>query len=108
MKLVQAILVALAVASCAAPPPSAPYIAPPSAPLALVVVPALPPPPDHCGAIALQYLIGRPRVEIPIPLEPSRRRVLCTTCPIDRGENPFRLTILYDTASSLVTSVACQ
>jgi len=62
---------------------------------------------DRCGADQLQWLVGRPRTEIPVPLEPGRRRVLCTTCPITRDINVFRQTILFDAASGRVTSVSC-
>ncbi|HEX7799602.1 MAG TPA: proteinase inhibitor i78, partial [Asticcacaulis sp.] len=34
---------------------------------------------DQCGAQPLQYLVGRPRTDIPVPLDPSTRRVVCST-----------------------------
>jgi hypothetical protein len=33
-------------------------------------------------------LIGRPRTMIPVPLDPNRQRVACTTCPITDDVNP--------------------
>lgn len=77
--------------------------------------PAPPPPPravagprpDQCGAASLQYLVGKQKTEIPVPNDPSRRRVVCTTCPMTRDYRPDRQTILYDEASKQVTSVTC-
>ena len=39
---------------------------------------------DTCGAKALQSLIGRPRAEIPVPVDLSRRRVTCPAV-VDAG-----------------------
>ncbi len=36
----------------------------------------------------LQGLIGKQRSEIPIPVDPSRRRVACTTCPVTPELSP--------------------
>jgi hypothetical protein len=123
VKLGAALALALLAAACAAPPQAttSTTTAPPSAPPVIEAPPPAPPPPvppprlsqaprparDACGAAALAYLVGRPRTEIPIPLEPGRRRVLCATCPIDRDVQPWRQTILYDDRTGLVTSVAC-
>lgn len=62
---------------------------------------------DTCGARALQSLIGRPRTEIPVPVDLSRRRVTCTTCPVTMDFNPERLNILYDQATGIVRQVKC-
>ena len=35
---------------------------------------------ERCDASALAYLVGHPRTEIPVPVDPSRRRVSCTGC----------------------------
>jgi len=66
-----------------------------------------PNPNDQCGAAALQYLVGRPRTEIPVPLQPSTRRVVCSTCVITRDYRPDRQTIVFDSDSGLIKSVAC-
>ena len=102
------IVAALIVASCAAQP------TPPPPPPQVINVPAPPPPPsppppppDQCGAAALQYLVGRPRTDIPVPLQPSRRRVVCSTCPMTMDYSPVRQTILFDADSGLVTEVKC-
>lgn len=92
-----------------APPPPPPP--PPAAPISLPPAPvsvAPPPPPDQCGAYELAGLVGKPRTEIPVPLVPSRRRVVCTTCPKTMDFNPARLTIEYDAGTGRVTKVGCN
>jgi hypothetical protein len=69
--------------------------------------PAYRDPNDQCGAAALQYLVGRPRTEIPVPLQPSTRRVVCSSCVITRDYRPDRQTIVFDSDSGLIKSVAC-
>ena len=104
---------ALTLAACAAQTP-APPPPPPPAPRAASQPPPPPMPPpapkpaaDQCGAGELQSLVGRPNSEIPIPLLPGRRRVVCTTCPMTQDYVPDRQTILFDAASGTVTSVKC-
>lgn len=87
-----------------APPPVPPPISLPPAPVSV----APPPPPDQCGAYELFALVGKPRSEIPVPVNPSRRRVVCTTCPKTMDFNPSRLTIEYDAATGKVTKVGCN
>jgi hypothetical protein len=100
----------LILAACATEPPAPP---PPPPPPPVVQAPVTPPPPppkpvtDSCGAVDLQYLVGRPRTEIPIPVDPTRRRVVCSTCPVTQDYSPARQTILFDTQSGLVTAVKC-
>ncbi|HEX6859248.1 MAG TPA: hypothetical protein VF138_03495 [Caulobacteraceae bacterium] len=76
-----------------------------------VYVPPPPPPPpepvDFCGAKALQYLIGKHRNEIPIPVDPSGRRVTCTTCPVTMDYSPSRLNILYESSTGIIKEVKC-
>jgi hypothetical protein len=111
-----AALVLLVLASCASPrydtttPPAQPTQ--PSHPVAhnpqpprSVAPPA--PPADQCGAQDLQWLVGKPRTEIPIPAEISNRRVMCTTCPRTEEFIGRRLNIEYDQDSGLVKSVQC-
>jgi hypothetical protein len=87
--------------------PPAPYLPGPYGPPPSQSAYAPRPTPDQCGARDLQYLVGKPTTEIPIPVEPSRRRVVCTTCPMTRETYSFRQTILFDANTGLVTSVAC-
>jgi hypothetical protein len=106
-------------AGCASPlPPSAPAPAPLLTPPPLQARPVTPPKPratarsattpaDTCGADKLKYLIGRPHTEIPPPLDPSRRQVLCSTCIVAPEQEPWRQTIIYSSATGLVTVVAC-
>ncbi len=69
--------------------------------------PAAAAPADTCGAADLAYLVGKPRTEIPIPVDMSHRRVVCTTCPVTPEVEPDRQTITYDGATRLVTKVSC-
>lgn len=91
-------------AGCASPPASAP---PPASP------PAAPPPPpprpvaDLCRAGEHRHLVGRPRAEIPVPVNPSEQRVACTTCPVTMDYNPRRLNFLFDAASGVIREVKC-
>lgn len=86
---------------------------PPPPPPVVHEAPPPPPPPkpvawaDQCGASGLQYLVGKPKTDIPIPLEPSRRRVVCSTCPMTMDYSPVRQTILFDVNSGIVTEVKC-
>ena len=118
-----ALLAALALAACEGPgatPPPAPTPssqtparpAPPpnespAPPPRAAGTPAASPPGDSCGASALQYLVGKPRTDIPVPVNPNRRRVICSTCMATQDVVPYRQTITYDTNTGLVTSVKC-
>jgi hypothetical protein len=110
---------ALALAACAngapPPPPNLPAApirvpAPPPPPVSLPAAPISvpkPPPPDQCGASELFALVGKPRTAIPVPIDPTRRRVVCTTCPRTFDYRPDRLTIEYDVETGVVTKVSC-
>jgi hypothetical protein len=84
------------------PPPIAVFPAPISVPPPLSV------PPDQCGAWELQGLVGQHRTAIPVPVQVTRRRVICTTCPRTREFIATRMTIEYDPGTERVTSVACN
>jgi hypothetical protein len=60
-----------------------------------------------CDAPSLAYLVGRPRMEIPVPVDPSHRRVACTTCLAPQDYQPDRTDILFDAKTGLVTAVKC-
>jgi len=73
-----------------------------------------PPPPayhpvasDQCGAATLQSLIGKPRTDIPVPLHPENRRVICSTCVMTQEYRADRQTIIFDSDTGLITSVKC-
>ncbi len=62
---------------------------------------------DQCGASGLQYLVGKPRTEIPVPLDPGARRVVCSTCVTTREFRADRQTIVFDTETGIIKSVTC-
>ncbi|MFT4075558.1 MAG: proteinase inhibitor i78 [Asticcacaulis sp.] len=114
-------VIAVAVAACSsapeapvAPPPvsrpapQTPAYQPPARPA--------PPPPapvykpmaeDQCGAAALQYLVGKPRTEIPVPLDPGQRRVVCSTCIVTQEYRSDRQTIVFSSDTGIIQSVKC-
>jgi hypothetical protein len=55
----------------------------------------------------MQHLVGRPRSEIPIPLNPSRQRVACTTCPVTLDYSPQRLNFFFDAETGIIKQVRC-
>ncbi|MDI7774570.1 proteinase inhibitor i78 [Asticcacaulis sp. EMRT-3] len=63
---------------------------------------------DQCGAQALQYLVGKPRTDIPVPLDPSSRRVVCSTCVTTQEFRADRQTITFNSDTGLITSVKCN
>ena len=65
------------------------------------------PPADACGAAAHAHLVGKNRTEIPVPVNPSQRRVACTTCPITEEFSPWRLNFFYDAKTGVITEVRC-
>lgn len=101
-----ALLLTLAACADSSPPPRHPT-PPPRSSLVSQPPPRPQAPVDACGARGLQYLVGRPRTEIPVPLHPSMRRVVCQTCPITEDVAPMRQTILYDPDTGLVSEVRC-
>lgn len=62
---------------------------------------------DLCKADENQWLIGKPRTEIPVPVDVINRRVACTTCPITEDYSPYRLNIFYNQQTGLVETVRC-
>ena len=101
------IFAVLGLSACAAAPAPAPVAPPP--PIAEVSTIPLPPPPppDSCGAKDLQWLVGQPRSKIPVPTDPSRRRVACTTCPVTMDYSATRLNIFFDADTGIVKEVRC-
>lgn len=111
----------LAATACASPPePEPPFPgsqqqqpAPPPAEAASVPAasePAAPqsgPSKDACGAAAVQNLVGRPRTEIPVPIDPARQRVACTTCPITQDYRPDRLNFFFDAGTGVIREIRC-
>lgn len=104
---------AAALAACAAPAPApAPQNAPPrtASPLPYTPVPRRPTRSearDTCGAQALQHLVGKSRTQIPVPVDVSRRRVACTTCPVTMDFREDRLNIFFDATTGIIKEVKC-
>ncbi len=96
----------LTLSACASTPPPPPPAPPPIT--AAPTVPLPPPPPeDSCRSGAFQYLVGRNRSEIPVPTDPSKRRVACTTCPVTMDYRPDRLNFFFDAETGIVKEVKC-
>jgi hypothetical protein len=74
-----------------------------------VPVPPVTPPVAHdtCGANSLAWLIGRPRTDIPVAVDMSRRRVACTACPVAPDVRLDRLNILFDANTGKVARLSC-
>jgi hypothetical protein len=91
----------------ALPAPGAvtPPVSPDGLPLAPIPLAALH---DTCGATELQYLVGKPETQIPVPVDPGQRQVTCAGCVMGPGSDPTRTTILFDQGSGLVTQVMCR
>lgn len=62
---------------------------------------------DLCRAGDLQWLVGKSRTEIPVPVDVINRRVVCTTCPVTQDYSPYRLNIFFNADSNLVEQVRC-
>ena len=56
---------------------------------------------------AAQALIGRPKIEIPVPLHPELQRVACTTCAVTLDFNPRRLNIFFDAQTGIIKEARC-
>ncbi|MEJ0065879.1 MAG: proteinase inhibitor i78 [Caulobacteraceae bacterium] len=111
---VWAVAALMAIGGCAepakqAPPPLAPAAAPPPAPPPQTAAAPTPPPKprDSCGAASLQYLVGKPHTDIPVPVNPAMRRVVCSSCMTTQDFVSTRQTITFDSLTGLVTSAKC-
>jgi hypothetical protein len=99
----------LSVSGSSAPPAPAP-MPPPTTPTAPPAI-ALPKPPepekDQCGLKEAMGFVGKNRTELPAPVDPSRWRVACTTCPVTMDYRPDRLNILFNPDTGVVQQVKC-
>ena len=110
-----AMVLGLVLASCSSAPEPAPPPPPttPTAPPA-IALPAKPPASssseaskDQCGLKDAQAFVGKPRTSLPAPVDPSRWRVACTTCPVTMDYRPDRLNILFNADTGVVQQVKC-
>lgn len=105
--LVLAAVAALTLSACASSEPEAPPPPPPS----VAETPTVPVPPeepkDSCKASEHQWLVGKNKSEIPVPVDPSKVRVACTTCPVTMDFRAERLNIFYDANTGIVKQVSC-
>ena len=62
---------------------------------------------DMCKAGELQWLVGKPKTEIPVPVDVVNRRVTCTTCPVTEDFSPYRLNIFFDQQTGVIEQVRC-
>ena len=62
---------------------------------------------DHCGLKDARQYVGKPRTSLPAPVDPSRWRVACTTCPVTMDYRADRLNILFNADTGVVQEVKC-
>ncbi|WP_165837238.1 lipoprotein [Phenylobacterium hankyongense] len=93
--------------SQASPAAAAPPVRAEAPPAATLPAPAATPRHDQCGAYEVQNLVGRPRSEIPVPVDPSRQRVACTTCPVTQDDSPTRLDFFFDAETGIIKQIRC-
>ena len=62
---------------------------------------------DFCKASEMQYLVGRSKTEIPVPVDVVNRRVTCTTCPVTQDFSAYRLNIFYNEQTGVIEQVRC-
>ena len=63
--------------------------------------------PDLCKASELQWLVGRNKREIPVPVDVVNRRVVCTTCAVTMDFSPYRQNIFFNAETEVVEQVRC-
>ena len=107
--LIAAGLLVLAACSTSPPPtiPHPPVVTGPPPPREPGVPSNPQPTSDTCGARQMQSLIGRPRSEIPVPVNPARQRVACTTCPVTMDFSAERLNFFFDATTGRIKEVRC-
>ena len=55
----------------------------------------------------MQWLVGKPKTDIPVPVEMDNRRVTCTTCAVTEDHSPRRLNIFFNEQTNIVEQVRC-
>ena len=107
MRAVAALGAALALAACSSSPTE---VTPTPTTYPAIMAPPTPGPSpvrDQCGAAELQALVGKLRTEIPVPIDPGKQRVACTTCPVTMDFSPQRLNFFFDAATGVIKEVRC-
>ena len=103
MKRVVLAATAAILASCASPPP-------PAGSVGTTPPPRYTPTPardDQCQAAEHQQYVGRPKTEIPVPVQPAFQRVACTTCPVTMEYVARRLNFFFDAETGIIKEVRC-
>lgn len=62
---------------------------------------------DLCKAGEMQHLVGKPKSDIPVPVDVVNRRVTCTTCPVTEDYSPYRLNIFFNARTEIIEQVRC-
>jgi len=62
---------------------------------------------DSCSLSAARSYVGKLRTELPVPIQPSLQRVVCTTCPVTLEFNPWRVNFLFDAETGVIKEVKC-
>ncbi len=62
---------------------------------------------DLCKAGDLQWLVGKNKREIPVPVDVVNRRVVCTTCAVTMDYSPYRQNIFFNAQTEIVEQVRC-
>jgi len=62
---------------------------------------------DMGRAGEMQWLVGKPKTDIPVPVDVVNRRVTCTTCPVTEDFSPHRLNIFFNDQTGIVEQVRC-
>jgi hypothetical protein len=97
---------ALLAGSAARPQPAAPLSAPAQPPTPTQSPPAAAAS-ASCQASSLAWLVGKPKSAIPVPVDPSVRRVYCSTCLVTQDYIPGRTDIVFDSETGIITAVKC-
>jgi hypothetical protein len=62
---------------------------------------------DLCRAGEYQSLVGKPKGDIPVPVDVVNRRVTCTTCPVTQDYSPYRLNFFFNAQTDIIEQVRC-
>ncbi|MDB5421472.1 MAG: hypothetical protein JWR59_1419 [Brevundimonas sp.] len=62
---------------------------------------------DLCKAADLQWLVGKNKREIPVPVDVVNRRVVCSSCAVTMDYSPYRQNIFFNAQTDIVESVRC-